>query len=43
MLAFTFAITASVQAQTADEIVANYFENTGGIDAWRKCDQTIAN
>ncbi|MEO1031222.1 MAG: outer membrane lipoprotein-sorting protein [Bacteroidota bacterium] len=36
MLAFTFAITASVQAQTAEEIVANYFENTGGIDAWRK-------
>lgn len=26
---------ASLQAQTADEILNNYFENTGGVDAWR--------
>lgn len=27
-------LTFSANAQTADEIVANYFENTGGLDAW---------
>ncbi|MGK0251976.1 MAG: hypothetical protein ACI81G_001416 [Gammaproteobacteria bacterium] len=32
VLLFTFAGT--MQAQTAEEIVANYFENTGGLDAW---------
>jgi len=26
---------ASLQAQTADEILNTYFENTGGVDAWR--------
>ena len=26
---------ATLQAQTADEIINNYFENTGGVDAWR--------
>ena len=35
ILALAFALVAPVNAQTADEIVANYFENTGGIDAWR--------
>ncbi|NRA91359.1 MAG: outer membrane lipoprotein-sorting protein [Psychroserpens sp.] len=34
ILAIAFALP--IQAQTADEIVNNYFENTGGIDAWRK-------
>jgi len=29
------AITPMVTAQTADEILANYFENTGGIEAWQ--------
>ena len=29
------ALTFSIQAQTADEILENYFENTGGIDAWK--------
>ncbi|MEO0573008.1 MAG: outer membrane lipoprotein-sorting protein [Bacteroidota bacterium] len=29
------ALSCSVQAQTADEILENYFENTGGIDAWK--------
>ncbi|WP_350285911.1 outer membrane lipoprotein-sorting protein [uncultured Croceitalea sp.] len=33
LLIFTVAI--SVQAQTADEIIDNYFENTGGIDNWK--------
>jgi outer membrane lipoprotein-sorting protein len=28
-----FALTAN--AQTADEIIANYFENTGGIEKWK--------
>jgi outer membrane lipoprotein-sorting protein len=35
MLCVAFVLTASITAQTAEEIVANYFENTGGIDAWR--------
>ena len=26
---------ATLQAQTADEILNTYFENTGGVDAWR--------
>ncbi len=30
------AVTFSTQAQTADEIIANYFENTGGEEAWGK-------
>ena len=34
-LFFTF-LTISLSAQTADEIVAKYFENTGGIDKWSK-------
>ena len=25
-----------IQAQTADEILANYFENTGGLENWKK-------
>ncbi|PWL38955.1 outer membrane lipoprotein-sorting protein [Flagellimonas aquimarina] len=29
-----FAMALSVQAQTADEIIANYFENTGGLENW---------
>ncbi len=32
LIAFAFAIPT--QAQTVDEILANYFENTGGLDAW---------
>lgn len=30
-----FSFVGITQAQTADEIVANYFENTGGMDAWK--------
>ncbi|MCB0372410.1 MAG: outer membrane lipoprotein-sorting protein [Muricauda sp.] len=30
-----FALALPVQAQTADEILGNYFENTGGLDAWK--------
>lgn len=30
-----FALTMPLQAQTADEILENYFENTGGLDAWK--------
>ena len=33
LLAFTF-ICLFAGAQTADEIISNYFENTGGVDAW---------
>lgn len=29
------AIFSNTSAQTADEIIANYFENTGGIEAWQ--------
>ncbi|GEQ86348.1 hypothetical protein ULMS_18560 [Patiriisocius marinistellae] len=30
------AIAPAMTAQTVDEIINNYFENTGGIDAWNK-------
>ncbi len=26
----------AIQAQTVDEILTKYFENTGGLDKWRK-------
>jgi outer membrane lipoprotein-sorting protein len=29
------ALAIPLQAQTADEIIANYFENTGGLDNWK--------
>ncbi len=32
----TLAICSNVNAQTADEIVAKYFENTGGVENWKK-------
>jgi len=34
-LLFFFIGTTAAQAQTADEIIANYFENTGGIEKWK--------
>ena len=38
ILLFVIAITASmsINSQTAEEIIANYFENTGGIENWAK-------
>ncbi len=30
-----FTLILPIQAQTADEILANYFENTGGLDNWK--------
>lgn len=35
LFTMAIAITFISQAQTADEILANYFENTGGIDKWK--------
>lgn len=36
LLVFALALVAGIaQAQTADEILAKYFENTGGIDKWK--------
>ncbi|HBR54493.1 MAG TPA: outer membrane lipoprotein-sorting protein [Flavobacteriaceae bacterium] len=35
---FVVAMVPSTQAQTADEILENYFENTGGVDNWKKID-----
>jgi len=29
------ALAIPLQAQTADEIISNYFENTGGLDNWK--------
>ncbi len=36
------AFTPISNAQTAEEIIANYFENTGGIDAWKKIESMKA-
>lgn len=33
-IALLFVAVTPLTAQTADEIIANYFENTGGMDAW---------
>ncbi len=35
LVALTVGFATSVCAQTADEIINNYFENTGGIENWR--------
>ncbi|GMN05253.1 hypothetical protein MTsPCn5_06410 [Croceitalea sp. MTPC5] len=35
IVALFFAMAIPLQAQTADEIIANYFENTGGMDNWK--------
>jgi outer membrane lipoprotein-sorting protein len=35
VLIFFFIGITAVQAQTADEIIANYFENTGGLAKWK--------
>ncbi|MCD6090613.1 MAG: hypothetical protein J7J72_03875 [Bacteroidales bacterium] len=35
-IALIVSFSAQLNAQTADEIIANYFENTGGVDAWQK-------
>ena len=38
ILLFVLAVSASitVNSQTADEIITNYFENTGGMENWGK-------
>ena len=36
LIALTVTAFTQVNAQTADEIVANYFENTGGLENWDK-------
>jgi len=33
--------TITTKAQTVEEIIANYFENTGGIDNWRQLKGTL--
>ncbi|MBK5214225.1 MAG: outer membrane lipoprotein-sorting protein [Flavobacteriaceae bacterium] len=38
IIAFLLTAIAPVSAQTADEIINNYFENTGGKAAWGKLD-----
>lgn len=35
-IAFTICFTFQINAQSADEIIANYFENTGGLENWEK-------
>jgi outer membrane lipoprotein-sorting protein len=32
---FAFVLALSTQAQTADEILNKYFENTGGVEKWK--------
>jgi len=34
-IALVVSFSAQLNAQTADEIIANYFENTGGVEAWQ--------
>lgn len=36
LLIASICFSTYMQAQTADEIIANYFEKTGGIDNWNK-------
>jgi len=36
LIALSLSAFTGIQAQTAEEIVANYFENTGGLDNWSK-------
>ncbi len=36
LVALVLALSSSFYAQTADEIINNYFENTGGKDNWEK-------
>lgn len=36
LVALIVSVSTQINAQTADEIIANYFENTGGIDNWKK-------
>ena len=36
LIAIVLAISSSFYAQTADEIINNYFENTGGKENWEK-------
>jgi hypothetical protein len=33
-LILSITVFSGTYAQTADEIIAKYFENTGGIEAW---------
>ena len=34
LAAFMLIVSTSVNAQTVDEIIDNYMENTGGIENW---------
>ena len=36
VIALIVSFTLTVNAQSADEIITNYFENTGGIENWEK-------
>lgn len=36
LIVFGFCLATVVNAQTADEVIMNYFEATGGYDAWGK-------
>ena len=35
LTAFVFMISTSFNAQTVDEIIENYIENTGGAENWQ--------
>jgi outer membrane lipoprotein-sorting protein len=35
-IAFTICFVTQINAQTADEIIDTYFENTGGVENWQK-------
>ena len=36
LLVLAISASISVNSQTAEEVIANYFENTGGIENWAK-------
>lgn len=41
LVALIFSVNISSHAQTVDEIIDNYFENTGGAEQWRTIEGVV--